>query len=112
MAACWIKLKVDDFAPFLYESPIFLDGGDIDTYCAALVAKDKILWGGDCEISAFSAIFAIPILVVQAKGENITFNPKTKSENGQITISFHEYWTSAGAHYNGIDLLAPKEAEF
>jgi hypothetical protein len=114
MAACWIKMKVDDYVPFLFESDIFLQGGDIDTYCAALMStKDKILWGGDCEISAFSAMFGVPVLVVKAKGENLNFNPKLESTKGQMTITFHEFWTAAGAHYNGIELLAvAKDEEF
>jgi hypothetical protein len=123
MAACWISTHPDDYLPFLFQNDTLMTkyGGNgdnssdniVENYCKALISTENILWGGDCEINAFSSIFSTQINVIQAKGQhNHIFNPGKKHHSpyiGVLTIVFHEYWTSAGAHYNGIELNTPQQ---
>lgn len=73
------------------------DTSSIDSYADEI--KDTPRWGGELEIIALARRYSVAVVVVQAKGGQLSFE---EQNSRTVTLARYEHMYSLGAHYNSL----------
>jgi len=98
LAADYIRLNSDDFAPFLgFDST----SDEFRDYCNKIESPTLAEWGGQIEVRAIANSLDCPVIIYDAESPNVIMGDVSVKE--PLRISYHRHYYALGEHYNSVE---------
>ena len=105
MASAHMRAHKDDFLPYLIDedSEDLMTPEEMEEYCRDMAKMEgEVVWGGQAEIVAISAVLGQPIAVHMYDSADVVCGDEFKGKKPTLHVSFHKHLIDLGDHYNSV----------